>query len=68
MIAGRIWVGELRVTAPITPDQDFEFIGNVVQESIYFDFFGEYPELGDEIDLTIGLCHDPVKQDGLAVS
>ncbi len=67
IIAGRIWAGELRVTAPITPDQDFEFIGNAVQEAIYFDFFGEHRELGDEIDLMIGLCHDPLREDGLAV-
>ena len=66
-IAGRIWAGRLRVTASITAGQDFEFICGVVQEAVYFDFGDEHPDHGDEVDLTVGLCDDPVEEGGVAV-
>ena len=65
-IAGRIWSGRLRVTASITAEQDFDFISDVVQEAIYFEFHGEHPDHG-EVDLTVGLCDDPVEQGQMAV-
>jgi hypothetical protein len=65
-VAERFWSGWLRVTAPITPEQKFEFISDVVREAVYFDFEGEHPDHG-AVDLSVGLCDDPVVEGGSAV-
>jgi hypothetical protein len=66
-IAGRIWVGRLRVTASVTAEQDFDFVCGVVQEAIYFEFGDGHPDHGDRVDLTVGLCDDPIVEGQIAV-
>jgi hypothetical protein len=66
-IAGRIWAGRLRVTASITAGQDFALVCGIVQEAVYFEFGDEHPDHGEEVDLTVGLCDDPVEEGGFVV-
>jgi hypothetical protein len=54
------------VTAPITSEQKFEFVSDVVREAVYFEFEGEHPDHG-AVDPPVGLCDDPVVEGGSAV-
>jgi hypothetical protein len=55
------------VTAQVTAEQDFDLVSGIVQEAIYFDFYGEHPDHGDTFDLTVGVCDDPVVEGRMAV-
>jgi hypothetical protein len=66
-IAGRIWAGWLRVTASMTAGQEIEFVGGIVQEAVYFEFGDGHPDHGDRVDLSVGLCDDPIEGGGMVV-
>jgi orotate phosphoribosyltransferase-like protein len=63
-VVARIWAGRLLVTSKITSMRNAGIVADAVRESVYFDFYGDHPEHGYDLELTVGLAADPVPVNG----